>query len=98
MGRIEVNVDSKKGRSSGSVIIPSSLDQVETAILAAALETIERVALDIERLLKEVPSVQANAVVADRIVRIEGLERVRKKLYHVYDPRLTGIGAKRPPR
>ena len=43
MGRIEVNVDSKKGRSSGSVIIPSSLDQVETAILAAALETIERV-------------------------------------------------------
>lgn len=43
MGRIEVNVDSKKGRSQGSVIIPSSLDQVETAILAAALETIERV-------------------------------------------------------
>ncbi len=43
MGRIEVNVDSKKGRSTGTVIIPSSLDQVETAILAAALETIERV-------------------------------------------------------
>lgn len=43
MGRIEVNVDSKKGKSLGTVIIPSSLDQVETAILAAALETIERV-------------------------------------------------------
>jgi len=43
MGRIEVDVDSKKGRSKGTVIIPSSLDQVETAILAAALETIERV-------------------------------------------------------
>lgn len=43
MGRIEVDVDSKKGRSQGTVIIPSSLDQVETAILASALETIERV-------------------------------------------------------
>ncbi len=32
------------------------------------LETIERVALDIERFLKEVPSVEAGAVIADRIV------------------------------
>lgn len=32
------------------------------------LDTIERVALDIERFLKEVPSVQASAVIADRIV------------------------------
>lgn len=32
------------------------------------LETIERVALNIERLLKEVPSVEASAVIADRIV------------------------------
>jgi copper/silver efflux system protein len=32
------------------------------------LETIERVALEIERYLKEVPSVEASAVIADRIV------------------------------
>ena len=32
------------------------------------LETIERVGLEIERLLKEVPSVKAEAVIADRIV------------------------------
>ncbi len=32
------------------------------------LDTIERVALDIERLLKQVPSIQASAVIADRIV------------------------------
>lgn len=43
IGRIEVEVDSRKGRSSGLVYIPSSLDQVETSILAAALETIDRV-------------------------------------------------------
>ncbi len=43
MGRIEVEVSSSKGRSNGTVIIPSSLDLVETSILAAALETIDRV-------------------------------------------------------
>jgi len=43
IGRIEVNVDSKKGRSSGEILLPSSLDKVETAILAAALESIDRV-------------------------------------------------------
>ena len=43
IGRIEVEVDSRKGRSAGLVYIPSSLDQVETSILAAALETIDRV-------------------------------------------------------
>ena len=43
IGRIEVEVDSKKGKSEGTIFIPSSLDQVETAILGAALETIDRV-------------------------------------------------------
>ncbi|MEM3567574.1 MAG: DNA primase DnaG [Thermoplasmata archaeon] len=43
LGRIEVEIDSKKGKVEGYVIIPSRLDQVETAILAAALETIDRV-------------------------------------------------------
>jgi len=43
IGRIEVEVDSQKGKSQGEIFIPSSLDQVETSILAAALETIDRV-------------------------------------------------------
>ena len=43
IGRIEVDVQGKKGRSEGMILIPSSLDQVETSILAAALETIDRV-------------------------------------------------------
>ncbi len=43
IGRIEVEVKSEGGRSSGEVTIPSSLDQVDTAILAAALETIDRI-------------------------------------------------------
>lgn len=43
IGRIEVDIDSKKGKSEGIIHLPSSLDKVETAILAAALESIDRV-------------------------------------------------------
>ena len=43
IGRIEVIVNSQKGKSEGQVEIPSGLDSVETAILASALETIDRV-------------------------------------------------------
>jgi DNA primase len=43
IGRIEVEIDSRKGKSEGEVIIPSSLDQVETAILASGLETVDRI-------------------------------------------------------
>lgn len=43
IGRIEVDVQSKSGKSEGIVLVSSSLDQVETAILASALETIDRV-------------------------------------------------------
>lgn len=43
IGRIEVEVNSEKGKSRGEINIPCSLDQVETSILASSLETIDRV-------------------------------------------------------
>ena len=43
IGRIQVNIRSNGGRAKGEIVIPSSLDRVETAILAASLETINRV-------------------------------------------------------
>ncbi len=43
IGRIEVNVVTKAGKSNGEIIIPSSLDGTETALIAASLETIDRV-------------------------------------------------------
>ncbi|MEM3485487.1 MAG: hypothetical protein QXI12_07670, partial [Candidatus Methanomethyliaceae archaeon] len=43
IGRIQVELESKSGRSYGEMIIPSSLDRVETAIIAAAIETIDKV-------------------------------------------------------
>ncbi len=50
IGRIEVNINSEKGKSHGEVIIPSSLDSAETALIAATLETIERVGPCIARI------------------------------------------------
>lgn len=43
IGRIQVDLESKGGKSFGEVVIPSSLDRVETAIVAAAVETIDKV-------------------------------------------------------
>ncbi|MFC7176002.1 DNA primase DnaG [Halosegnis marinus] len=43
VGRIDVEIDSAHGQSFGEITIATSLDKVETAILAAALETIDRV-------------------------------------------------------
>lgn len=43
IGRIDVQVSSKKGETRGEIFIASSLDRAETAILAASLETIDRV-------------------------------------------------------
>ena len=43
IGRIQVDLESKSGKSFGEVVIPSSLDRVETAIVAAAVETIDKV-------------------------------------------------------
>lgn len=43
IGRIKVDISSNHGKSSGIITMPSSLDRVETAIIGAALETIDRV-------------------------------------------------------
>jgi DNA primase len=43
IGRIEVNLDTKSGKTGGMIVIPSSLDMAETAIVASSLETIQRI-------------------------------------------------------
>jgi len=87
IGRIEVEVQSKKGRSEGTILIPSSLDQVETSIIAAALETIDRVgpcraAIRVER----VEDVRA-------VKRAKIIERARQLLATmVEESKATGTG------
>jgi DNA primase len=43
VGRIDVQITSRKGETKGEILISTSLDRAETAILAASLETIDRV-------------------------------------------------------
>lgn len=43
IGRIEVNFEIRGGKASGKIVVPSSLDKAETAIVAASLEVIQRI-------------------------------------------------------
>lgn len=43
IGRIDIELKSANDRTEGMIIIPSSLDRAETAIIAAAVETIDRI-------------------------------------------------------
>jgi len=43
IGRIEIDLKSEKDKTAGTIVIPTSLDRVSTAIIAASLESINRV-------------------------------------------------------
>ncbi|MEA3329890.1 MAG: DNA primase DnaG [Nanoarchaeota archaeon] len=43
IGRIEVTTESAQGKTKGTIQIPTALDQSETSLIAAAIETIDRV-------------------------------------------------------
>ncbi|MHA1260111.1 MAG: hypothetical protein ACTSRO_10805 [Candidatus Heimdallarchaeaceae archaeon] len=43
IGRINVELKSRRGKTTGKITVPSSLPRMETAILAATLETVDRV-------------------------------------------------------
>lgn len=64
IGRIKVDVHTRAGKSYGTITIPSSLDRVETAILAAALETIDRIGPSEARI---------------RVIRIEDVRATKRK-------------------
>ena len=43
IGRIEIKLESKQDKTTGTIAIPTSLDRVSTAIIAASIESINRV-------------------------------------------------------
>jgi DNA primase len=43
IGRIEIDLESKQDKTEGVILIPTSLDRVSTAIIAASIESIDRV-------------------------------------------------------
>ncbi len=75
IGRIEVNVKEERGKTRGVISIPSSLDTSETVLIAAAIETIERIGpCDSEIKLKSVKDIRAvkRDYVLDRAKEILG--------------------------
>jgi DNA primase len=78
LGRIDVQITSSGGKSNGTISIPSSFDKVETAILAAALETIDRVGPCIARIgVKKIEDVRA----AKRKYVIERAKRILVEMF-----------------
>ena len=43
VGHVDVEMETKGGKVHGMILIPSSMDNVETAIIGSALETIDRI-------------------------------------------------------
>lgn len=61
IGRIEVETTSEGGKTHGEIIIPSALDKTETTIIAAALETIDKIGpTDAKVTILEIEDVRGN--------------------------------------
>lgn len=88
IGRIEVNINSERGKSHGEVIIPSSLDSAETALIAATLETIERVGPCIAKIILK--SVEDTRELKRRFV-VEKAKAILKELLEKGIPDTTRI-------
>lgn len=79
VGRILVKTKTQEGKSMGKIEIPSSLDASETALIAAALETIERVGpCDAEVQTTKVEDVRSTK-------RKYMIERAKEILTHMID-------------
>ncbi len=61
IGRIEVDTKVASGKTSGKIAMPSSLDKAETAMIAAALETVDRVGpCEAHIIVKDIEDTRAN--------------------------------------
>ena len=61
IGRIEVNLTTENGKTTGEIVIPSALDKTETTIVAAALETIDKIGpTDAKITIREVEDVRGS--------------------------------------
>lgn len=61
IGRIDVDLTKEDGKTVGEIIIPSALDKTETTIIAATLETIDKIGpTDAKITVREVEDVRGN--------------------------------------
>ena len=67
IGHVDVEVKSSAGKVNGEILIPSSMDNVETAIIASSLETIDRIGPCAAKIvvteIQDVRSTKVNAVI-----------------------------------
>ena len=69
VGRIDVQLQSANGEADGSIVISSVLDLVETAVLAASMETIERIG----------PCIAAVEVIVIEDIRVTKRNQIRER-------------------
>lgn len=61
IGRIDVEVETEGGKTKGEITIPSALDKTETTIIAASLETIDKIGpTDAKVTIKEIEDVRGS--------------------------------------
>lgn len=73
VGRIQVNVKTQANKTVGEILVPSNLDRVETALLAALIEIVDRVGpYDAEVKVVDIVDLRAERIrkVIDRTVEI----------------------------
>jgi len=86
VGRIDVNAKIINGKTSGYIIIPSSLDASETALIAACVETIERVGpCSAKIMIEKIEDVRASK-------RKYVVERAKELLEAMYDQGSMELG------
>ena len=69
IGRIDIELKSSNDQTTGTLTVPSSLDKPETAIIAAAMETVDRVG----------PCEAKIAVEGMKDVRVDKLKRIQER-------------------
>jgi DNA primase len=69
IGRIDIDLKSANDKTTGTLTVPSSLDRPETAIIAAAMETVDRVG----------PCESKIAIEGIKDIRVDKLKRIQER-------------------
>ncbi|OYT62050.1 hypothetical protein B6U67_04930 [Methanosarcinales archaeon ex4484_138] len=69
IGRIDVSTKSSAGKSIGTIDLPSSLDKIETSVLAASLETIDRIGPCVSTISQEITEEVKQSVRVEEMIQ-----------------------------
>ena len=69
IGRIDIDLKSANDKTTGTLVVPSSLDRPETAIIAAAMETVDRIG----------PCEAKISIEGIKDIRVDKLKRIQER-------------------